>query len=541
MIDFIRRPCGWIATACFLSLGFTNLAAAEGPSGPSGPKSTADSSKASPLKISVKASTGVHATDNRDLRALDESSDRAIIDSDDRRNFGHSDISASVTYQVKPDTDLRVQTRFNTIWKDDMLGRSAGSSGDLRFYQLNVGYTAYSSSSFELSLRMGRQPFSIGGVSRDYMLAGTLDAITATADFKRAGRLRILGLDFFGGNSLPETGYRYYRDGRQTTYNLRGETNTLRSGLVYELDSKAQPRLPLELRAYYFYATIGGGPIEESGSDITYGGALGNYRDRDYQHMTGLRTAYLGNFGRTALRVFGEFAMSMGIDRKAVTDRNVNTEGMAYGGGLESTIKLSKGTSIGLGADFYHFDGSQYASDGLEFERGFVGFMGARIGGGSVGRYLAWRPASHVDASGVTYAPHDQARVSGTEFLHANFNVESGKLSLTVDYWNFLKDTSSTFLKLAQLDNLAEPPFGHTRAEFAAQERFGKSLGQAVDVRLGVAANDNLSFVLAGGVFLPGEYYEIEVDKVAGNQMTALGSETPEMFWAASAGMEVSF
>ena len=59
--------------------------------------------------------------------------------------------------------------------------------------------------------------------------------------------------------------------------------------------------------------------------------------------------------------------------------------------------------------------------------------------------------------------------------------------------------------------------------------------------RLTIAVNDALRFVGAGGVFLPGEFYEIEVDKVAGNQMTSLGHENPEMFWAASAGMEVSF
>ena len=86
-----------------------------------------------------------------------------------------------------------------------------------------------------------------------------------------------------------------------------------------------------------------------------------------------------------------------------------------------------------------------------------------------------------------------------------------------------------------------EPETTSDPAEFAAQERFGKSLGQAIDVQLTVAVNDALSFVGAGGVFLPGEFYEIEVDKVAGNQMTSLGHESPEMFWAASAGMEVSF
>ncbi len=542
MTNLIHQPIGWLTAVCVLSLGFANTAAAEAPTGPAGPSASSSATKSegpAGLKVSVKASTGVHATDNSDLRALDESSDRAIIDSDDRRTFGHSDILATFSYDVRPDVDLQVQTRFNAIWREDMLGRSAGSAGDLSFYQLNIGYSLLKSKAADISIRMGRQPFSIGGVPRDYMMSGTLDALTATADFKGAGRLRLLGVDFFGGNSLPETGYRFYRDGRQTTYNLRGETNTLRTGLVYELDNAAQPSLPIEARAYYFYATIGGGPIEESGADITYGGALGNYRDRDYQHMAGVRAAYIGDFGSTNLKLFGEFAMSMGIDRKPTTDRNVDTKGNAFGGGLVTDVKVGGKTTLSFGADFYHFDGAQYASDGLEFERGFVGFMGARIGGGSVGRYLAWRPASHVDASGVTYAPHDQARVAGTEFLHANLGLSHGKVSLSVDYWNFLKDTGTTFLDLPNLDSLPEPPFGHTRAEFAAQERLGKSLGQAIDAELKLAMNEALSFVVAGGVFLPGEYYEVIVDRVAGNQQTAQGGQ--EMFWAASGGMQVSF
>ena len=80
--------------------------------------------------------------------------------------------------------------------------------------------------------------------------------------------------------------------------------------------------------------------------------------------------------------------MSMGVDRKDSTDRNVDTKGNAYGGGLTTDVKTGKATKLSFAADFYHFDGAQLASDGLEFERGFVGFMGSRIGGGSVGRYL---------------------------------------------------------------------------------------------------------------------------------------------------------
>ena len=38
--------------------------------------------------------------------------------------------------------------------------------------------------------------------------------------------------------------------------NLRGETNTIRSGLVYELDGQSHLPIPLTVKAYYFYATI---------------------------------------------------------------------------------------------------------------------------------------------------------------------------------------------------------------------------------------------------------------------------------------------
>ena len=124
-----------------------------------------------------------------------------------------------------------------------------------------------------LNLSLDAKPSPLA-VCPTIILAGTLDALSAVADFGKAGRLRILGVDFFGGNALPENGYLFYRDGRQSTYNLRGETNTLRTGFVYEYDRSKAKSMPIDLRAYYFYAAIGGGPIEESGADITFGGAL---------------------------------------------------------------------------------------------------------------------------------------------------------------------------------------------------------------------------------------------------------------------------
>ena len=67
---------------------------------------------------------------------------------------------------------------------------------------------------------------------------------------------------------------------------------------------------------------------------MTYGGALGNYRDADYQHMMGTRFNYEHSIkSNHSVAFYGEYAQSMGIDRKPLTERDVTTDGMPYGGG----------------------------------------------------------------------------------------------------------------------------------------------------------------------------------------------------------------
>ena len=178
----------------------------------------------SPLTINARGSSTFHAMENADLRPLDERSDRAIIDSDDRRFFGHSDLWLDVGYQVNPSLKTSTSFKYDVMWRDDQIGRSEGSGGDLNIYSMFMNYEPVDQGATKWGLKLGRQPFSIGGLPRDYMLAGTLDALVLNVD-SRFGDLRILAVDFFGGNALPEVGYRFYTDGRSATYNLRGETN----------------------------------------------------------------------------------------------------------------------------------------------------------------------------------------------------------------------------------------------------------------------------------------------------------------------------
>ena len=92
-----------------------------------------------------------------------------------------------MTYVVEPDVKLNTDLRFDIVWRDDQLGRTAGSSGNLGVYRLNVEYDAYRSEALSFKLVFGRQAFSIGGVPNDYILAGTLDALSAVADFGKLG------------------------------------------------------------------------------------------------------------------------------------------------------------------------------------------------------------------------------------------------------------------------------------------------------------------------------------------------------------------
>lgn len=489
--------------------------------------------------FSFVSASEIHTFENRDYQELDESTDQRVIDTDDRRTFGHTDIAMTAVYRPTPRLRLDTQMKYDLLWRDDGLGRTTNRGSIFNVWRLNASYDLVDTDSFDLTLKVGRQPFSIGGVPRDYMLSGTLDAVVFKAGFGDFGGLRILAVDFFAGHDQPVSGYQYFRDGSDTVFGLRGETNTIRHGAVYDYTRKFDGNR-IDLKAYYFYASIGGGPIDETGADITYGGTLGNFRDNDYQHLRGLRAKYGLDFADDAgtLTVFAEFANSDGLDRKPVVERDVKTGGNAFGGGAELSIRGGKQALFYLGGDAYHFDGAQYASDGLEFERGFVSFRGSRLGGLTVGRQSSWRPSAVMDAYGIDHTPQDLARSGGTFFLHATAGARVGSYSLRLDWWTY-QDTSSTFLDVDKLDEIPDPPFGRSRAEFEAQGRLGKTLGQEINVEL--ARKFGKHFRLYGnyGAFMPGEYYEQKVNRVAGQRLTALGGDAT--FWAARFGAMVSF
>lgn len=477
------------------------------------------------VEYDVRASAAIHSMNNMDLRPYDASSDETVRDTDDRQVFGYSDVAVDLRISPAAPIWLDTQVEVATQWPTFVL--TGKPSASLSVYELALGFDVVRTDDVVLSAALGRQPWQIGGVPTDYIFASTTDSATVSLDLGRFGRARVLAFDMVSGQELPAGGYLRYPEGSEPQFGFDGDSFTWRTGGLYELDEDALP-FGLTAAAYYFYARIGGSSYPGSGADISYGGQLGNFADADYQHLYGARAAYRHEFALGgdddvgSVTVYGEFARSGGLDRKElVADHDVANDGNALGGGAALELPLGI-ASIELGGAFYRFDGAQYDSNGMQFEGGFVGFRGARVGGLALGRSAAWRPSAVLAPDGVEFTPQRRGRSSGTQFIHGFLGVGVLDTALRVDIWT-LQDTSSSFVDFARINEVRDPPYGYSRQEIAAQERLGQSLGLEIDAVLSQTIVDMLELYAGFGVFMPGAFYEVEIDRIVDGDDTSLG------------------
>lgn len=501
-----------------------------------GPGASAKPTKAAPLKTDFSLSSEVHSFDNLDFRQLDERSDQAVIDSDDRNTFAYTSMSAKLGYYLNSQTTIGFGVAHSGLWSEDQLGESAERTGLLYFSEAVINYTPLHVSGFDVTMSLGRQPFKIGGVPQDYVLDDTLDALVVNADGGLLGRVRVLALDLYSSNDVPsEASFVDYMGGRNPVLGMRGDTFTARTGAVYENDAALEG---LDVKAYYFFADIGGGPIAESGGDVSYGGTLGNFSDNDWAAVAGGRLAYDTDLGPLSVGAFGEGAQSFGVDRKEVIARDVNNEGVMYGGGLTLGFKAGGDFAGSVVGSFYHFDGGTYSSDGMQQSHGFVGFKGKKIGGLALNQYAGWRPSSYVASGGVRDNPNDVNRGAGAAVVSVGIDVMAYNLvGLSANLTQATDSSEALITDFASVD-LNDPPFGYSRDEFLAEQRFGEDLGQELDLQLTLKPNDALEIYGVYSTFAPGAFYEIEIEKIAGS---ALGSSNPQDFWAAMGGAKVTF
>lgn len=490
------------------------------------------------LQWGVRLDAQGYSSDNSSFRKLDESrGDQEQRETDDRHTFGVTRLGASLSYEVVDDVTFRFAGSHSGMWGSSQLGSGDVANGFFMVRDLSVNWGAVDQDNFGLDVHIGRVPFSIGGASRDYFFSDSIDGVTLNARLPgKVGNLRVLGIDFAAAVARPDSVNfgNWPSNETKLVQNMRGDTNTLRFGGVYENTSLLDG---LELRAFGFYSKVGAGG---TGSDRTHNGTLANFSDNDFVWMAGTRVGYFHEVGSHTIGAYGEFARSGGIDRK---DNNIGyhdvvVEGNAFGGALVADF-LFGAIEVDALVQYFHSDGPKYGKDGQQFSHGFVGFKGAYAGGLNMASYAGWRPSAYLGRGGVHQSAHDQKRESGTDMIHGSIGVglvDSLKLDLGV--WYFI-DTGSTNLDFNQIATVADRlPAGSSQDDLEAQERLGKTLGTELNARLSYQLNSALGFFASGGVFLPGDFYGIEITRKVG---TSRGSDDLQNFWAVSIGTTLEF
>lgn len=502
----------------------------------------ADDAEETPLfQVEARAVGQAVAFDNMDFMTLDESSMQDIQDTDDRTTFGRTnlDVTAFVSpvERVEIDLTLEVGASWGSAVQDSGVDLGAASA---RVYVVDED-------AFRLSARAGRQRFEIGGAPRDYYMRGMVDGFTVDAEVVDVLTLRVLAFDFFFPQEYPEArssagadSILFARAQGEAPAGQRGETNTYRTGAV--LQTVDQLVDGLDIRAFFFHATISSSHRDEgTGSDISEGGLLGNFRDRDYLQLMGARAGYTGEAtDGLEISAFGEFARSSGIDRKESTAVDVDLSGIAVGVGLGLDYDFGDG-HVGIAGDWHRMQGAEYSVNGLEFQRGFVSMLGDRIGGLASGSLAGMRPSAYLERYGVFHAPDTTDRAAGTDFTHVELAAGYQDTELELAFWTYADTRTSGFDQSTLAE--VEPPPEHSREEFAAQVRAGQSLGYELDVTLRQVVQDYAAFFVRGGIFVPGDYYALPISRAASPVPIEgdgrLGGDAT--FWAVAAGAEFGF
>lgn len=467
---------------------------------------------------------------NRDLLELDETTVQDIIDTDDRTTLGNVDLKA--TFLFRPDEQLTLQASVIAGAPFALSANSRVAGDPIHLSAASIHYAPLDSDAVGLDFAFGRHAWGIGVApsGRDFIQAGAVDGVSARLNLRKGGTIDWLAFEIFGANDQTETGYYYTKPGNDLVNRFDGETNTYRMGFVYRNESLVDN---LGLAAYFMYATIGASGITNTGADVALGGATGNFRDRDYLRNYGLRARYDASY-ESGLHtdVYFEFGLSEGVDRKAPEYVDVDLGGTMFGGGVGVGYDFGAG-SIGVGGDYYSFDGASYsATGGLEFDRGFTSMRGDRVGGIAMGRLASWRPSAVLDRGGIDHSPHDWDRQAGLSFARAGLDFAYADFSLALDFYLYTDTAESSF----NFATLAEttPPLGFSREEIDAQRRAGLALGNELSVELRQELTEWAGLSLGLGLFNPGEYYDIEVARVASfnDDRPALGGDRTTQFWA---------
>ncbi|MCX7632502.1 MAG: hypothetical protein N2Z22_04120 [Turneriella sp.] len=462
---------------------------------------------------------------NTDLRRLDESTIATIQNTDDKMTFAFSRFYVNWFFPLTDDLYFRVDVFKNGFWGHDQLGGSSSNNNSastpigadpFNFGELHVHYVIFKNERHDLSLKIGRQFFEIGGELYDYFLKDFLDAVTFHYASSYLGGFRILAFDAFqmGADPTLHANYvRFFSHDNQRVRFFDGDVNVLRAGFVWDSRNILNWKGPLtgdllQNKIYAFGARYGA--VSRGGSDRSNLGASGNFADNDYNLMFGTRLLFNLYRKRFVLKTFADAAMSMGIDRRLPTAANesqdVNTNGYAAGGGGSLEIpRILPALDLDFNLDGLYVTGGRYNANGIQTSHGFTSFKGSRLGGIIMSKFYGVRPTSYTGAGGASDFPLDYERKAPTAFAHFGAGTTLWqKLRFGLDYWLAIDTSYSEFYANARA---AGTTGSITSIVLRAQDRLGKILGHEINVGADLAVNRYWTLYVRAGVFIPGPFY----------------------------------
>ncbi len=501
-----------------------------------------------------------HWWNNTDLRTLNTESDTEIAYTDDQMALAltRAKIDAEVTFPEER-IGLELSWGFDGVWGHDQLQGYANPG--TRIGRANVFWNYLAGSVVNSTLTIGRQYFSIGGISNDYMLKDVLDAVVIDAKWNKFLEARFLVLDVYSGanNYGSDDGevwndeFQYFtRDDGEQMGGLNGDVSTYRTGLVVSLKELVGMPSGMELdpRLYGFFANVRG---NGGGADRSENGQIGNFSDNDWSAMGGGRASFsMSTLPLTkSLMVYADAAVSAGTDLKRDGEPTVSNLGFGGGMGAQATLAEMMGLVPFVEIDTFYATGPEYDQKGNLISHGFVSFKGDEIGGLLFRRYWGVHPSSYVDDDGIDNSPFSANRKSGTFMAHAGAGSEIAKKhTVRLDYW-FSMDTGTAYLAEygdytygssgTYIDHVASENPYMSKAELEAQKRMGKILGHEINLGYIFEPNKLLSYSITGAVFMPGDFFEKPIEDAAATNGVPKGGASDAFFYGMAFGTELHF
>lgn len=364
---------------------------------------------------------------------------------DDRNYFIYSTVGIDYSAKLENSVFFADVFRYGYWGNDNLEGRDDGKNGIL-FGKLYFNY--YFSS--EISLSLGRMPYSIGNSISDYFFADTIDGFKINLELDKSFYIHFMG-DVLGIASKPDTYFFSTEKDSEKIDDFKGETFSLRAGLSASYHF---------IKIFGYYLRYGAN--NQGGADRAENGFNSlNQPDGDFLTLSGLRLFLKDkNWGQMDLTL----AYSYGKDYQFAGEKSYHDMAAA----LNLRMNLFERFVFLFSSGYF---GSQFCS-----------MKGFSMGGLLLYQYKGYFPSAYAGP----YHFKDYAKKDPVTFTDLTVSKTFGQLGF--EFQEIRWKLGLSLLLLYQTENM---------------EYMGVENELYAEITL-----TNLKFYLKTGFFIPSFYYQ---------------------------------